>query len=62
MFLSSYYIMYDWPICVVIYMVFHNRADFMEANCFLARIKRYILYTLATEKYQSVYAMYLTAY
>ena len=47
--------------CVVFYMVFHNEADFMETNCLLASIKRFILYTVAREKVQSVCAMYLDA-
>ena len=53
--------MYKGPIGVVIYMLFYNKADFIEANCFLANIKSFILHTVATMKCQSVYAMYLTA-
>ena len=41
-------------------MVFHSKADSIEANYRLASVKRFILYTVATEK-QSVHTVYLVA-
>ena len=46
---------------VLFYIAFHNKADYIETNCLPARIKRFILYTVATEKCQSVHAVYLAA-
>ena len=53
--------MYDWPIRVVFTWHFINKADVIETNYLLASIKPFIVYTVATEKYQSVHAVYLVA-
>ena len=55
-------IIYVWLtyMCFV-YMVFHNKADSVEATCLLASIKGFILYTFATENYQRMHAVYLAA-
>ena len=54
---------YGWLtyICVVFLHGFSQKADFIEANCLPASIKCFILYTVATEKCQSMHAVYLAA-
>ena len=53
--------MTDLYVLFFFHMGLHNKADFIEANCLLATIKRFILYTVATEKCQNVRAVYLAA-
>ena len=41
------------------YMVFHSKADSIEANCRLASVKRFILYTVATENRVCILCIWL---
>ena len=36
-------------------MIFHNKADSIEANCHLASINHFSIYDVATENFQSAH-------